>query len=70
WMSALIWRVEKVKSWLTGKKAVVTRETAHTAQRTYYYDSEKVRRVLGFKFRPVRETVEDMARHYRKWRQQ
>ncbi|HAD98430.1 MAG TPA: hypothetical protein DCG19_13550 [Cryomorphaceae bacterium] len=66
-MSAIIWRMEKLRSFITGKKPVVTRETAHTAQHTYYYDSNKIKKTLGFEFRPVRETVEDMARHYRKW---
>ncbi|MEQ9263066.1 MAG: NAD-dependent epimerase/dehydratase family protein [Owenweeksia sp.] len=70
WMSAVLWRLEKVRSFLSGRKAVITKETSETAQRTYYYDNGKIKKELGFEFRPVTQTIADMARHYRKWQKQ
>ncbi len=67
WLSGIIWRIEKLRSFFTGKKPVVTRETARTAQSTYYYENDKVKKQLQFEFRPVKETVRDITHEYRKW---
>ena len=38
---AMLWRLEKMRSFLTGREPVITKETASTAQRTVTYDSSK-----------------------------
>lgn len=65
WMAALVWRMEKLRSLFTGKRPLITRETARTAQLKVYYSSEKIVQSLpGFKFRPLDETVADVSRDY------
>ncbi|WP_346316945.1 NAD-dependent epimerase/dehydratase family protein [Chitinophaga sp. YIM B06452] len=65
WMAALVWRMEKLRSLFTGKRPLITRETARTAQLKVYYNSEKIRQALpGFTFRPLDETVADVSRDY------
>lgn len=67
WMAALVWRVEKVKGWFTGKKPLITRETAHTAQLKIHYSSQRVMDALpGFKFRPLQQTIERISRDFLK----
>ncbi len=65
WMAALVWRVEKLRGLLTGKRPLITRETARTAQLKVYYSNEKIMQALpGFRFRPLEETVEEVSKAY------
>ncbi|ASZ10302.1 NAD-dependent epimerase/dehydratase family protein [Chitinophaga pendula] len=67
WMAALVWRYEKVKGWFTGKKPLITRETAHTAQLKIHYSSQRVMDALpGFQFRPLQQTIERISRDFLK----
>jgi dihydroflavonol-4-reductase len=58
-MGEIIWRLEAMKSMLTGKKQLLTKETARTAQATARYNNNKILRELpGFHFIPVADAVE------------
>jgi len=61
-LSGLAWRLEKIKSIVTGIKPLLTKETAHTAVQNYEYSNEKIRKELGFEFTPIEETI----RHFSK----
>lgn len=65
-LSEIAWRLEWLKSKLFGSKPVITRETARTAQKTYFYDSSKVKERLNFEFRNVKESVLEIAKFYLK----
>lgn len=56
-----LWRVEAVRSWLTGKPALITRETAQAATMSYQFDGHKIEQVLGFQYRPLNETLTRVA---------
>lgn len=59
WMMDLIWRIEAVKSKLSGKEPLLTKETVKTSQATTVYDHSKIKKALpGFEFTPLNETVE------------
>lgn len=62
YFSGLIWRAEKIRSTITGKKPVVTRETATTANNEYRFSNEKIKSALDHQFIPVRESVRDTCR--------
>lgn len=65
WQAEIVWRMEVLRSKLTGKKAVLTKETAHTAQLKVYYNNEKIRKALpDFTFTPLKETIARMCRGY------
>lgn len=49
---------------LTGKYPRYTRALARNSQTAYSYDNSKVREILGFEFRDLRETVEWVASEY------
>lgn len=66
WMSALAWRWEALKSRITGKAPLITKETARTALGTYYYKNDKARKELGMDFRPLDESVKFIASCYRR----
>jgi nucleoside-diphosphate-sugar epimerase len=56
-IAEVAWRVEAVRSWLTGRSPLVTRETARSAQHHFFYPNDKIRQVLGYEFRGLDETV-------------
>jgi nucleoside-diphosphate-sugar epimerase len=64
-MSGLAWRLEKIRSMITGVKPLITKETAHTAVQRYEYSSEKIKKELGFAFTPLEETVKHFCRIFR-----
>jgi dihydroflavonol-4-reductase len=69
WMSALAWRWEAVKSYFSGKPPLVTKETARTSLGEYYYKNDKVKESLNYQFRPIKETIKDLASFYQQAQQ-
>ncbi|MBN2614274.1 MAG: NAD-dependent epimerase/dehydratase family protein [Bacteroidales bacterium] len=65
-MSELVWRILKIQGVLTGKKPLITKETARTANTDYFYSNEKIRKATCFDFMPVDKTIEYTARIYLK----
>jgi dihydroflavonol-4-reductase len=64
WMGELIWRVEWLRSKLTGSVPLVTRETARTSMAKQVYSAQKVEEALGFQFRTLEETIQWTCSHY------
>jgi dihydroflavonol-4-reductase len=60
-LSSLAWRAEKIRTALSGKKALITRETARSAQAKNFYSSDKIKNLLGFEFRPVVPAIRKTA---------
>lgn len=57
-MMGTLWRVEALKSMLTGKAPIITKETAKTAQLKIYQQNDKIRKALGFEFTPLEATLD------------
>lgn len=56
---------EKIKSILTGKASLLTKETARVAQNFTYYDNSKILKTLpGFSFIPLEEAIKDSCKKY------
>lgn len=67
WLTELVWRLAFVKSKLTGKEATITKETAATAQQRFCFDNGKFLKAFPhFDFRPITETIQDMAEAFLK----
>lgn len=59
------WRLEKIKSFFTGKKPLLTKESARVAQSQTYFQNDKVLQVLpGFSFTPLEETIKKACEKY------
>ncbi|MEO6315449.1 MAG: SDR family NAD(P)-dependent oxidoreductase [Chitinophagaceae bacterium] len=64
-LSAIAWRMEKVKSFFSRKPSLLTKESARMAQTTTYFDNSKVCNALpGFAFTPLSESVKNACNHY------
>jgi dihydroflavonol-4-reductase len=55
--ASVLWRLEHVRSLLTGKRPLITKDTARLASRSNTLSNEKVKKVLTFGFRPLPETI-------------
>ena len=57
-MAEIIWRLEAIKAGFTGKRHLLTKETARTAQASVYFDNSKILNELpGFNFTPVASSI-------------
>lgn len=58
-LAEVVWRMEAVKSWFTGKKHLLTKETARTAQAKVNFDNKKILEALPqFHFTKIKDTIE------------
>ena len=64
WMGELAWRLEVGRSRLFGGTPLLTRETARTAHQKNFYNSSRICETLNFQFRPLEETIKDIAAFY------
>jgi len=59
-IAALVWRMEALKSYFTGKEYLLNKETAQKGQAKVYFDNTKIRTSLpGFSFRPIKDAIND-----------
>ena len=64
-LSAIAWRIEKVKSLFSGKPSLLTKESARIAQTTTYFNNRKLCDALpGFAFTPLDQSVKNACNHY------
>jgi nucleoside-diphosphate-sugar epimerase len=63
-MSAVGWRLEKIRSVLTGKPPLLTKHSAKSIHNKYYYSSEKMETTLHYDFEPLSNTIERVCDLY------
>jgi len=64
-LAGLAWRAEKLKSFFTGNRPLLTRETAIMARKTSRYDNSKMLKILpGFHYRPLEDSIKNACTHY------
>jgi dihydroflavonol-4-reductase len=64
-LSGIAWRLEKIKSLLTGDKPLLTSETAKIALSRTYWENDKILRALpGFSFTPLEEAIRKACKNY------
>ena len=57
----LAWRLSAFKSFLTGIRPPITRETARSANQLSYYDGSKICRTIGFEYTPVEVSIRNIS---------
>ncbi|HEV7350715.1 SDR family NAD(P)-dependent oxidoreductase [Telluribacter sp.] len=65
-LTAVIWRFEALRSWLTGSPPLITRETAKSATHRFRYDGRKVQKAIGLTFRSYEETIRRVCESFGK----
>lgn len=57
-LGSIAWRMEKLKSKVSGKKPLLTRESARVAQSITHFDNSKILKALsGFSFTPLAQAI-------------
>ena len=60
-MMKIIWRFEALRSMITGKAPLITKETTKTAKTKFVYENEKIKRALDFEFTPLDQTIKRVS---------
>lgn len=60
-LTRVLWPIEAVRSWLTGKAPLITRETARSASAHYRFDGHRIEQVTDCQYRPLSETLKRIA---------
>ncbi|HNR19522.1 MAG TPA: NAD-dependent epimerase/dehydratase family protein [Bacteroidia bacterium] len=63
-LAEMAWRVEMFKSFFSGNKPMVSKETARTALNKHFYSSEKIKKTLGIDFIPVDKSIKNWANSF------
>ena len=64
-LSSLAWRLEKIRSFFTGKNELLTKETAKVAQSNTNFDNNKILNALpGFSFTNLEQTIKKACGRY------
>jgi len=64
-LSEIAWRLEKVKSLVSGNKPLLTKESARVAHNRSYFSSDKLLASLrGFSFMPLEKSIQIACRKY------
>jgi nucleoside-diphosphate-sugar epimerase len=57
----VVWRVATLLSWITGKPALITRDSASNSNETIKYDGKKIERLIGFEYLPISQSIKQTA---------
>jgi dihydroflavonol-4-reductase len=64
-IGALAWRVEKLKSLVSGQKPLLTRQSARIAQSKTHFDNSKILKALpSYSFTPLAQTIDNACSKY------
>ncbi len=66
-LSEIGWRFEKVKSWVSGTKSVLTKSSVRRAMHHFYYDNSKSKESLDFEYRELSSTLRAVVHLYREF---
>ena len=65
-LSNIAWRMEKLKSFITGKPPLITKHSASASLSRYKYDAGKIKKDLNFEFESLDKTIKDTCGDYLK----
>jgi nucleoside-diphosphate-sugar epimerase len=65
WVANIAWRLDLVRSLLTGAKPYVTKELAQNAFRNSIFDGHEIAEIIGFTYRLLDESLVELAEKYR-----
>ena len=56
-LKEIAWRIESIRSFFTGKKPLITKETANSAMRNNTYSTAKIQEKIAFEFTNIDATI-------------
>ena len=61
-ISAIVWRIEFLRSKITLSTPLLTKYTAKSALSNHPYTAQKIKNELNFEFEPIKSAIERVAR--------
>lgn len=65
-LSEIIWRLDWVKSKITGKAPLITKNSAKSSQSKYYFSSKKIESTLHYKFEKIDKVIQHIGSDFNK----
>ena len=59
----IFWRIEAIRSWLTGKEPLITKETAQVSRMIFAYNSGKIQQKINFQFTDLDKTLQRVCKN-------
>lgn len=60
----IVWRLDWLRSKVTGSDQVLTKASAYTTSKPVHYDNTKSKEVLGVEYRPLAQTIAEVGKLY------
>ncbi|MCU0471453.1 MAG: NAD-dependent epimerase/dehydratase family protein [Arcicella sp.] len=61
-LTGIIWRLEAIRSFITRKAPLITKETALSSSHHFYYQNQKITQTLSFSFKKLDESLERICK--------
>jgi len=61
WMMGAAWRMAKIASFFTGKKAALTSDAARSSLNVSLYSNEKIKKITGITFKPLHQSIMEIC---------
>ncbi len=61
-LAEVVWRLESARTWFTGGRPLITKETARITGKNHIFSNDKVSRAAKMSFRPVYDSLEWVCR--------
>ena len=58
-MSNVVWRLEKVRSFFSGSTPLITKETARSAHQQNFFSNKKIKEAIQFNFIPIEQSIKE-----------
>lgn len=68
WMLSILWRIDKIRSFLTQKSPIITRESVKSTAHQSQYDNSKSLTLNNFKYIKMEDTIAKYAEKYMRYR--
>jgi dihydroflavonol-4-reductase len=61
-LAEVVWRLERVRTWFTGGRPLITKETARITGKNHVFSNDKVSKAVQMSFRPVYDSLDWVCR--------
>jgi len=65
-LSGIAWRLSLISEKITGRRSLITKQTARSSHNKYQYANKKIREAIGFNFEPLADTIKTSCHYYLK----
>ncbi len=66
WLSNIVWRLEKIRSFFTGSNPLITEETSRAAHQKNFFSNKKIKNAIGFNFISIEQSILETCAHFGK----